>query len=784
MNFIYLYIKTTKNFPLQTIAIFSKIKPKKGRKILKVAKNRQILAILKATLFALVLSFSSLNAFSGGEIEKSATVGYQCKMQIANPGCTGDICMNNYKNIGYLQQENQWCYANNYYFTYDNDYINPYTSIKNGVSNSEYWLNSQTGFVPINDFHGEFDADINAEALWENNHSFLSAGNTQIENKNDMSEYYSLLDNIYSNNGDYDNTFVLPDLPYCDGYVFNGYDGGYDGAGLFTYCNAQTLTANYTSLDGTITIGSNSYDLEHLSNIAPLALNLEEDPDATYRFVCDSSSYELDYCNNQYVMDYLGNIQHSENEHGYAYISPLAVFMMAYIVPSSGSYFSADCSDQTLMECFGIGLDGNLPNGGNLYDYSRESVEEFMKNVFEYDDWGFGVDGNSPQFAPDSRQYQLMKLVNQYGIMRRNMVFESLGSGSGGSSGGTTPTPTTITLNWNENGGNAIANGSCTYGGNLTLPSAPTRSGYTFTGWKLANGTIKSAGETVSGGCTSTYTGVSSGTSTSITAQWTPATITINWDENGGGAVENGSCTYGGDLILPFTPDNYEYIFNGWKLANGKTRNAGETISGGCNETYIGGIISNVATGVQAQWLQQLSCTDLDLTNKIGFDTHAEDFNYDSSKGEFIVNYGNKGTLHGRSQCSARGVDTLWLHDYENYTIEPEDDITDTLPDDAGTNCYCQLDGYAPVGGNMQPFKTSWVHYYNEADYDQCVAFCASNCAYLLDADGNAPDGNAFRSALFNSVLNTCSPDVYTISFITNGIINISQLQPYFGKSS
>ena len=80
----------------------------------------------------------------------------------------------------------------------------------------------------------------------------------------------------------------------------------------------------------------------------------------------------------------------------------------------------------------------------------------------------------------------------------------------------------TITLNWNENGGDAISDGSCTYGGNLTLPSAPTYTGYTFNGWKLANNTTQSAGATVTGGCTSTYTGVTSGTSTSIQAQWLP----------------------------------------------------------------------------------------------------------------------------------------------------------------------------------------------------------------------------------------------------------------------
>jgi hypothetical protein len=50
-------------------------------------------------------------------------------------------------------------------------------------------------------------------------------------------------------------------------------------------------------------------------------------------------------------------------------------------------------------------------------------------------------------------------------------------------------TANTIQLNWNSNGGSAITDGGadCTYGGGITLPTAPTRNGYTFTGWTVTN---------------------------------------------------------------------------------------------------------------------------------------------------------------------------------------------------------------------------------------------------------------------------------------------------------
>ncbi len=115
----------------------------------------------------------------------------------------------------------------------------------------------------------------------------------------------------------------------------------------------------------------------------------------------------------------------------------------------------------------------------------------------------------------------------------------------------------TITLNWDENGGNAISNGSCTYGGNLVLPSAPTYSGRTFSGWKTANGAVYNAGATITGGCIDTYTGVTSGTSIVIQAQWD--TMSISCDAGQylpAGATSCASCP--GDSYCP-NAASYQY---------------------------------------------------------------------------------------------------------------------------------------------------------------------------------------------------------------------------------
>ena len=46
-------------------------------------------------------------------------------------------------------------------------------------------------------------------------------------------------------------------------------------------------------------------------------------------------------------------------------------------------------------------------------------------------------------------------------------------------------TANTININWRDNGV-VIAQNTCTYDGTITLPQEPTKTGYTFAGWVLA----------------------------------------------------------------------------------------------------------------------------------------------------------------------------------------------------------------------------------------------------------------------------------------------------------
>ncbi len=65
-------------------------------------------------------------------------------------------------------------------------------------------------------------------------------------------------------------------------------------------------------------------------------------------------------------------------------------------------------------------------------------------------------------------------------------------------------------------------------------------------------------------------------------------TIILDWNENGGTLIDNGSCEYGSDFTLPDAPVRNGYTFVNWKLADGTTKSSGDIVNNGCVVTYTG----------------------------------------------------------------------------------------------------------------------------------------------------------------------------------------------------
>ena len=113
----------------------------------------------------------------------------------------------------------------------------------------------------------------------------------------------------------------------------------------------------------------------------------------------------------------------------------------------------------------------------------------------------------------------------------------------------------------------------------FTLP-APTRTGYTFTGWTGSNGKTAQKSVSIAKGTTGNK---------AYTANWTPADYTISYNANGG-SLSGQKTSYNietANFTLP-TPTKTGYTFTGWTGSNGNTPQTSVTIKKGStgNKSY------------------------------------------------------------------------------------------------------------------------------------------------------------------------------------------------------
>ena len=144
-------------------------------------------------------------------------------------------------------------------------------------------------------------------------------------------------------------------------------------------------------------------------------------------------------------------------------------------------------------------------------------------------------------------------------------------------------------LKWNLNGGTGASGVSyddaeITYGSTMNLQSyTPTRTGYTFTGWKSS----------VTGNTFATDSGTidinpTNAMEVTLTAQWTPVTYTISYTLNGGSATNPTSYNIETNTITLNNPTRNGYTFAGWTGSNGTTKQTTVTIPKGStgNKSY------------------------------------------------------------------------------------------------------------------------------------------------------------------------------------------------------
>ena len=113
----------------------------------------------------------------------------------------------------------------------------------------------------------------------------------------------------------------------------------------------------------------------------------------------------------------------------------------------------------------------------------------------------------------------------------------------------------TITAQWSINqytisfdtaGGSEIAPITQDYGTTINAPAAPTKTGYTFTGWDKTIPATMPAGDMT------------------ITAQWSINQYTISFDTAGGSEIAPITQDYGTTINAPAAPTKTGYTFTGW----------------------------------------------------------------------------------------------------------------------------------------------------------------------------------------------------------------------------
>ena len=168
-----------------------------------------------------------------------------------------------------------------------------------------------------------------------------------------------------------------------------------------------------------------------------------------------------------------------------------------------------------------------------------------------------------------------------------------------------TPTYYTHTITYSTDGGSSVSNTVVTDtnsgSSSVTLATAPTKSGYTFKGWKIGN-TTYAAGDKVS---------VAANSSVTATAQWTAITYThtITYSTDGGSSVSNTVVTDtnsgSSSVTLASAPTKSGYNFTGW-LVNGTLYKAGASVS----------VAANKSVTATAQW------TAITYTHTIKYDSN------------------------------------------------------------------------------------------------------------------------------------------------------------------
>jgi uncharacterized repeat protein (TIGR02543 family) len=207
--------------------------------------------------------------------------------------------------------------------------------------------------------------------------------------------------------------------------------------------------------------------------------------------------------------------------------------------------------------------------------------------------------------------------------------------------GGTTRyTITTYTITFDSHGGSAVTAITADTGTSVAKPADPTRAGYIFTGWFIAEtgGTLYTWPHTLTG-------------NVAMHARWTATTYTISYNLNGG--TNNGtnpaSYTIESPAVTLAVPTYTGYTFGGWYDNNSFTGSAVTTIPAG--GTGAKTFHARWLPGASVQIILQAVPSDPPLTSTTIFEDGAAVFNTGAGYSSYMW-YWDGGVISGADSAS------------------------------------------------------------------------------------------------------------------------------------
>ena len=201
------------------------------------------------------------------------------------------------------------------------------------------------------------------------------------------------------------------------------------------------------------------------------------------------------------------------------------------------------------------------------------------------------------------------------------------------------------TITFNTDGGSTVAPITQNYGTTVTAPTAPTKTGYTFTGWSAEVPTTMPA-ENVT-----------------LTAQWTVNQYTITFDTAGGNAIDPITQDYGTAVVAPANPTKDGYTFTGWDKTIPSTMPA-ENIT------------------ITATWSQNHQHTDADgeWESDGTYHWHTCSCSHEFDKAE---------CSGGTATCTAKAVCTVCNNEYGNTAAHSHGSEWKTDANEHWNECAC-----------------------------------------------------------------------------------------------